>query len=261
MHSPTGLGKIKIMPEFTTFQWTALCFCALMTGISKTALPGIGILVVPVMANAFSDNVLLSTGLVLPMLAAADIFAVAYYHHHAQWKYILRVMPWAIAGIILASVLIKCGAINNGIMKPLIGIIVLAILAVRWLWQRKEQHNLPNSKIFAAVMGLMAGITTQTANAAGPIMVIYLLAMGLEKQGFIGTSAWYFLILNWFKIPFFFWEGRITASSVLPDLLVLPSIGLGAWLGIILLKNIPQRWFNIILQLLAAAAAVKLLVS
>jgi uncharacterized membrane protein YfcA len=108
-------------------------------------------------------------------------------------------------------------------------------------------------------MGFTAGLTTQLANAAGPVTTIYLLAMKLPKFEFIGTGAWYFLILNWLKMAIFTTEKRITLQTMAADISMLPLIAVGAIAGIFILKKVPQKWFNIIVQILAAAAALKLL--
>ena len=97
------------------------------------------------------------------------------------------------------------------------------------------------------------------ANAAGPIMVIYLLAMRLPKLEFVGTSAWFFFIINWLKVPFSVGLGLITPESVRLDLMMLPLIAAGSVAGILFLRRIPQKAFNGVVQILAAAAAIKLL--
>jgi uncharacterized protein len=243
---------------FNSSQWSVLCLCALMVGISRTALPGVGILVVPMLALLFPAKA--STGLLLPMLAFADLFAVAYYRRHAQWNHIFKLLPPALVGIVIGSVIIR--NIDNTQLKPIIGIIVLSMLVLNyWRNQRGGNAHIPTHFSFALTIGLFAGITTQLANAAGPIMAIYLLAMKLDKNQFIGTAALYFLILNWLKIPLFIWDGRITLESFKIDILIFPLIIVGAVLGVFILKRIPQKWFNIIVQLLVLAAAIKLATS
>ena len=246
-------------PDFSTTQWAVLGFCAVIVGITKTGLPGMGILNVPLLAMSFEAKA--STGLLLPMLAFADLFAVSYYHRHARWGHVLRLLPWALAGIAAGSGVVRY--INNEQLKPVIGLIVLVMLAANYWRNRSNGNNLkvPNHWAFAAGMGFFAGLTTQLANAAGPIMTIYLLAMHLPKHEFMGTGAWYFLILNWLKIPLFVWDGRITFESVKIDIMMLPLIVVGAVIGIFVLKRIPQKWFNIVVQLLALAAAIKLTAS
>jgi uncharacterized membrane protein YfcA len=249
---------INLLPQdYTSAQWLILCICAVCVGINKTGLPGMGIVVVPLMAAIFPAKS--STGLLLLLLAMADLFAVSYYHSHAKWNHIIKLLPPAIIGIAAGSVVVR--RISDFQLAPMIGVIVLVMLVLNYLRTRKQQDDFSVQQhwLFAVAMGFFAGLTTQLANAAGPVMIIYLLAAGLPKYEFIGTSAWFFLIINWLKIPVFITEGRITLESVSADIVMLPLIAVGAVAGIIILKKVPQKWFNIIMQILAAAAAIKLL--
>lgn len=242
--------------DFTGQQILIVAICAFLVGVSKTGVPGCGILNVPLIALAFGAKE--STGLLLPILCMADVFAVKYYHRHAEWKHIWRLLPWALGGIGIGCLVVEF--ISDKQLKPIIGFIVLIMLVLNyWRMHRAGgELKVPTHWAFAASMGLAAGLTTAMANAAGPIMVIYLLAMQLPKNEYMGTGAWYFLILNWLKVPLFIWGGRITMASVKLDILMLPLIALGAVAGIYILKKIPQKYFNLILQLLAVAAAIKL---
>ena len=226
-------------------------------GLNKTALPGMGIIVVPLMASFFPAGS--STGLLLVMLATGDLFAVGFYHRHANWRHILKLLPAALFGMAAGSVVIR--RITDSQLAPVIGVIVLVMLILNYLYQRKLQDDstLPHHWLFAVTMGFFAGITTQMANAAGPIMVIYLLAAKLPKFEFIGTGAWFFLIVNWLKVPIFISEGRITLESVTADIVMLPLIVAGAIAGLFILKNLHQKWFNLAMQILSASAAIKLL--
>jgi hypothetical protein len=151
--------------------------------------------------------------------------------------------------------------VTNEQLQPLIGVIVLAMLALHYgrtrLWG--EQAPIPTHPLFAGTLGFIAGVTTMMANAAGPVMVVYLLAMRLPKLAFIGTSAWFFFAVNWIKVPFSAHLSLITSASIKQDLLMLPLIALGSVAGIFFLQRIPQKAFNRLIQLLAAAAALKLL--
>ena len=237
-------------------QWAVLVIGAFAIGVSKTGLPGVGILVVPLMALAFPAKP--SVGLLLPILIFADIFAVGYYRHHGKWKHLAKLLPWAIVGIGVGYVVLS--KINSDMLKPVIGVIVLGMLAIRLRSILKsDPQKLPDHWTFAAMMGLLAGTTTMMANAAGPVMVLYLLSMHFPKQKFIGTAAWFFFIVNWIKVPLMGNLGMITAASLKMDLMVFPAVVAGAAAGIWLLKRIPQRLFNILALILAAAAAIKLL--
>ena len=148
------------------------------------------------------------------------------------------------------------------VMNLTIGIIVIALcifsVVKDIIW--KDKDTVPKHWAFAVACGLFAGITTQLANAAGPVMAIYLLAMRFDKKEYMGTAAWYFMILNWIKLPIFWSEGRITKASFLADMGMIPFLLLGAVLGIVLLKKLPQKVFEKAVLFLSGLAAIKLLI-
>ncbi len=243
--------------EINLFGWVVIAVSAVVVGMSKTGMPGLGILPVPMMAMAFSSRE--STGLLLGILILADLFAVTYHRRNAQWWHVLRLLPAALAGIVAGY--IGLGYINDQQLKPIIGGIVLVMLGLNY-WRIRaggEETPIPTQWWFAVALGFMAGVTTMMANAAGPVMIIYLLAMRLPKIEFVGTSAWFFFAVNWLKVPFSAHLNLVTAESVKLNLMMLPFIAAGALLGILLLKRIPQKAFTVIVQILAAAAAVRLL--
>jgi uncharacterized membrane protein YfcA len=197
------------------------------------------------------------------MLIFADIFAAGYYRRHAQWKHIIRLMPWTLLGIIAGY--FAMGKVSDTQLKPIIGAIVLAMLILKFIQDRRK--TLDDSKTisltaqwaFVVMLGFFAGLTTMMANAAGPIMIIYLLSTGLAKTEFVGTGAWFFFIVNWVKVPFNIKLSLITPDSLKLDATLFPLIVIGAVAGILILKHIPQKLFRIVVMILAAAAAIKLL--
>ena len=245
------------MFDLTFYQWLVSGLSAVMIGLAKTGLPGIGILAIPLMAWVLPARA--STGVVLPMLIFADFFAVGCYRRFAVWPKLVRLLPWAAVGVFLGY--LALGRVNDQQLKPIIGGIVLVMLALNfWRNYGKEDRPVPTWWWFAALFGLLAGVTTMMANAAGPVMAIYLLAMRLSKNEFIGTGAWYFLLVNCFKVPFSAHLGLINSQSFHFNLVLFPLVALGALAGMKLLKHIPEKVFNYLVQGLAALAAVNLLV-
>ena len=237
--------------------WAVVALCALMVGVTKTGIPGLGILVVPLMASVLPTRK--STGILLGILILADLFAIVYHRRNAKWRHVLRLLPAAFAGIVAGYFGLK--VVNDQQLKPIIGGIVLVMLGVNY-WRTKSKGTdapVPAQGWFAAGLCFMAGVTTMMANAAGPIMIIYLLAMRLPKIEFVGTGAWFFFVVNWLKVPFSANLELMTTESVKLDLMMVPFIAVGAVLGIFFLKRIPQKAFTAIVQILAAAAAIKLL--
>jgi uncharacterized membrane protein YfcA len=243
--------------DLNLLDWATVAVCATMIGISKTGIPGFGILVVPLMALVLPTKQ--STGILLGILILADIFAIIYHRRNARWHHVLRLLPPAIAGIVVGYFGLK--VVSDRQLKPIIGAIVLFMLALNYWWTTSKDKNVPFQSPWplAVWFGFMAGITTMMANAAGPVMIIYLLAMRLPKTEFVGTAAWFFFVVNWLKVPFSANLDLMTIESVKLDLMTLPFIAAGAITGIFFLKRIPQKAFTVVVQILTIAAAVKLI--
>lgn len=249
---------LDVISSLSAMQLTVLIIGAVLIGINKTAIPGLGVLPVVMLTMTFETR--MSTGLQLGMLAMADVIAVIYYRRSADWKIVLRLLPWALVGLGIGSVLLNFVIPPGGnVMRRVIGAVVLALMVLSFIRKRLDPDKIPSGKGVAAFFGMLMGTTTQLANAAGPISSIYFLAMKLPKDKYLGCCAWYFLILNWIKLPIFVMEGRITWNSFQLDLCMLPFLVLGGALGIFLLKKLPQAIFEAVIQVLVVVAAVKLL--
>lgn len=240
--------------DFSFWTWITTIFSAVLIGMGKTGLSGTGMLVVPVMAAVFGGKP--STGIVLPMLCIADLFAVIYYHRHANWKYILKLMPWTIIG--LASALLLGSDIPDNTFKLLIGIsILISLIIMVWQDYFKKSDEVPSGIWFSALFGFGAGFSTMIGNAAGPLMAIYLLSFRLPKNDYIGTGAWFFLIINYLKLPLqiVFWK-NINFSTLTFNLAMVPAIAIGAYLGFKLVKVFPEKAYRIFILISTAVSAI-----
>ena len=227
----------------------------MLIGMSKVGVPGVSLIVIPALAMIFGGKP--STGLLLPMLMLADIFGVTYYHRHADWKNLIRMFPWAFGGLFIG---VWIGDIVNEYwFKKIISVLVFLSLGLM-LRKKKESLNYPNRWWYAPLMGILGGFATMMGNVAGPVFAIYLLAMDLPKSRFIGTTAWFFLIINFTKFPLqmFVWN-NIKVDYILINLLLLPAIGIGAYLGILLVKRIPEQSYRTFVILITGISAFLLL--
>ncbi len=239
-------------------QLAVLIVSAVLIGINKTGMPGIGVLPVIMLSIFFPAKY--STGLQLIMLCMADCMAMIYYRRKGNFKLILKLLPCALVGLGIGSLTLHCLGDNEGVLKTAIAVIILALALLNLYRQYyMKSEALPKSFLFAAIVGMLAGITTQIANAAGPVMAIYLLALRLPKEEYMGTSVWYFFILNFIKLPIFVLEGRISCQAFLTDLWMLPFILIGAILGVVFVRKAPQKIFNIIIEILVIISGSKLL--
>lgn len=239
-------------------QLLILIISAVLIGINKTGMPGIGVLPVIMLSIFFPAKY--STGLQLIMLCMADCMAMMYYRKRGNMKLVLKLLPCALIGLGLGSLTLRFLGDNDGIFKIIIAVIILSLSALNYYRQHYlKVEALPKSFLFAAIVGVLAGFTTQIANAAGPVMAIYLLALRLPKDEYMGTSVWYFFILNFIKLPIFILEGRITYQAFRTDLSMLPFIFLGAFLGIVFIRKAPQKLFNYVIEILVVISGTKLL--
>lgn len=244
--------------EFSILQWILLAVCAMLIGMSKVGVPGVSMLVVPTLALIFGGKA--STGILLPMLMMADFFGVGYYHRHAEWKYLWKLLPWAFVGIGIA--LWVGEVVNDTWFKNIIAILVfLCIGLMLWRDRKKGQNLFPDTWWFSALMGVLGGFATMIGNVAGPIFAIYLLAMHLPKNSFIGTGAWFFLIVNFSKFPLhiFVWK-TINWNTLTLDLMLLPAIAIGAFAGIKLVQKISDKLYRTAVIIVTALSAFLLLI-
>lgn len=241
--------------SFEGWEWAVLVGGAFFVGVSKTGIAGLGMLFVVLFAQVLPAKQ--ATGLVLPLLCFGDLIAVASYRQHTQWKFLWRLFPWTAAGVVIGY--FALGRIGNREAQVMIGVIVLALLGLHLARRKKHVGEGEHGWWFAPTIGVLAGFTTLVANAAGPLMAIYLLAMRLPKMEFVGTGAVFFMLLNLFKVPFMVNLGLITRESFALNLWLAPAVFLGAWLGRKLLVKIDQRLFENLALGLSAVAGVKLL--
>jgi uncharacterized membrane protein YfcA len=230
---------------------------ALFIGMAKTGVHGTGILAVPLLATVFGGQ--RSSGILLPILILGDIVGVIYYHRHASWKHLKLLFPWAAVGVILGTIV--GSNIDDHVFKIIMGtVILISVFIMIWIEQGGHQDRVPTNKLFANGMGIVGGFTSMVGNLAGSVMGIYLLSTRLPKNAYIGTAAWFFIVVNCFKFPFhvFVWK-TISVNTVLFDLLTLPVILLGAYLGVVIIRNFSEknfRWFIIVMTLVAAIGMI-----
>lgn len=238
---------------------------AFVIGLSKTGLPGGALIAVPLLATVFEGRLI--AGGTLPILLVADLFAVAWYHAHARADVLRALAPGIGAGYVAGIAFFVGVGDAPAVIARTVGVIVLGIvlLQVHRMWRGASAA--PATARTAAGHGATAGFTTFVANAAGPVINAYLLRRDLPKHEMVGTSAWLYFIVNISKIPLYLalaaWSSGgpfFTAESLLFDLAVVPAIVAGVFAGRALFHRIPQRTFTIMVLVLSAAGALKLVI-
>ncbi len=243
--------------QLTYGKWILAGLAAMGIGVSKSGLPGVSLLHVVIMASLFDSRA--STGVILPMLVIGDIAAVAMFRRHARVQLLVRTLPAGAVGVIVGwSIMALFPLWQSGLT---IGAIVLGLASLQFLrdWRPTLFEQVPQSTLFGVAVGLLAGATTMIANAAGPVMGLYLLMVGLPKREFVGTSAWFFLLINLFKVPFSWQLGLINSSSLMFNVVLSPLIVGGLFFGREVVSRLPQRAFDTLVLGFAVVGALKLM--
>ncbi|HEY4247873.1 MAG TPA: sulfite exporter TauE/SafE family protein [Lacunisphaera sp.] len=244
--------------SFEPWQWVLLVAGGVMAGFSKTGIPGSSILFVAIFPNLMPAKQ--ATGVVLPMLVFADLFAYVIYRKNLEWKRVGLLLPWTLVGILVGWLVL--GHVNDRQTTKIVGGILAAMLIMNF-WRRRGKVDEAMTHMpvwFGPLMGTFAGFTTIVANAAGPVMSLYLLAMRLPKLAFMGTGAAFFLLINWIKVPFVVQLGLITPESLKLDLYLFPAVAFGALIGRPVIERINQARFESGVLFLTALAVAKMLV-
>ncbi len=234
-------------------DWICIIGSAFVLGLSKSGIKGISIIIVALMVLVFGARA--STGILLPMLLVGDVFAVIYYNRHAQWKYLIRLLPFMMLGVVLGTWVGE--SLSEEVFRRSMAIVIFISVAVMFWWDQRKSKHVPQHIAFAGVMGLTAGFTTMVGNLAGSFANIFFLAMRLPKNAFIGTTAWLFLIINLFKVPFhvFSW-GTITWETLKVDAVLVLPILLGLYTGIKILKKVNDALFRRFILIMTGLGAI-----
>lgn len=248
------------MPVLSPAHWLLAALAAVLVGAAKTGVPGLGVLAVPLMMWAVDGGLpgkAPGPGALLPLLCVADVVAVVWYRRQAAANRLWHLAPWVILGLVAGAWIMHRA--SPGLLRGLVGGIVLAMVLLHF-WRRRHGAVAVGHGIAAhGGFGFTAGVATMVANAAGPVMSLYLLSMALPKAEFIGTGAWFFLVINLLKVPWYGWDGLITPASLALDLVLAPVVLAGCLGGRRILDRLPQRGFELTVLALAALAAGALL--
>ncbi len=232
-------------------------FGALCIGLSKSGLAGTATLNVVIMAKIFGAKP--SVGIVLPMLIVADFMGFLINRKGGSWKQILPMVPAAVVGVIIGWFMLD--HVDNSTARIVIGWLILSLLAFNVVLNRRREQllELTRHRTFTWGMGFVSGVSTMLANAAGPVMTVYLLAQRLEKKEHLGVFCRFFLFINLFKLPYSGSLGLVTGPSLMTNVVLLPGVIAGILLGWQILKRIQQNAFENVLAWLTAFAAVWLI--
>ena len=249
------------MQALELWQYSVIALGAAFVGFGKGGLPGVGNLTVVLLALVLPAK--MSVGVLLPILISADIMAVAIYRRHAEWRYIFRLLPWMLVGIVIGYFVFS--HVNDAHMRLMIGVILLSMTGVHFFrkWGRRNhggEDQLPHHPLFIATTGIIGGFATMVANAAGPVAALYFIASGLPKYAYIGTSAWLFLLVNCIKVPFMIDLGIMDVDSLRFSAGFMPYAIGAALIAPLIVKRINQKVFEVLIWVFVVIGGLKLII-
>jgi uncharacterized membrane protein YfcA len=215
---------------------------ALFIGMAKTGIPGISLPGILLMTFAFPGQERFSTGAVLPVLIAGDLFAVSLYRKKIQWQIIGKLLIPTMVGIAVGAWMLAETSDKNfqAILALIVLVLVLFDLARKWYHWDSVGRNV----FFGAGLGGATGFTTMYANAGGPPMYVYMAAQNLDKEQYMATWVWLFCIVNLAKLPISCGLGMINMTTLgFVALNLLPGLLVGVFLGRRLFLWIPEKYF------------------
>ncbi|MGO2311998.1 sulfite exporter TauE/SafE family protein [Brachybacterium tyrofermentans] len=277
-----------LIPSLSAATWALVLVGALVVGLSKTAMPGGGTIAVGLFALALPAKE--STAALLLLLMVGDATALWVYRREPDVRTLVRLIPSVLVGIVLGTVFFA--TVGGDTVRTTIGVILLVLIAVT-VWRRRSARvkksastastgssasaaadgdatargtspgpapSGPGVALSRAGYGVLGGFTTMVANAGGPVMSMYFYAMRMPVLTFLGTSAWFFAIVNVIKLPFSAGLGLITRDTLVMDLMLVPLVLIGAYCGAKIARRIPQGVFEKLILVLTVVSALALLV-
>ncbi|GAA6526067.1 sulfite exporter TauE/SafE family protein [Intrasporangium sp. DVR] len=239
----------------TGVDFLLLGTAALIIGFSKTAVGGLASIAIAIFAAVLPTRE--STAAILLLLIVGDVVAVWHYRGDADLDLLRRLIPAVVPGLVLGAVFLAW--VDNTTLRRSIGVLLLAmaLLQLFLVWRSPDTSTVAESHPLALATGIASGFVTMTANSAGAVMTLYLVAQGVEKRRFLGTGALFFFGVNLCKVPFSAGLGLVGAETLWRTALLAPLVLVGTWVGLHAARRLSQARFD---QAVLAATVVSALV-
>ena len=274
-----------MLPTLTAITWILLMVVASLCGIAKTALPGAATIAVALCTAVMPAKE--STGAILLMLMTGDLLAVWSYRRDADIHMLRRLVPAVLTGVGAGALFLHLA--SNDSTRRLIGVILLLLVAITLTQRRSTSRRAPDGasaaqapsppaptletqeatttlatsttsgRLARLVYGSLAGFTTMVANAGGPVTSMYFLACRYPVKALLGTTAWFFFLVNLVKLPFSISAGLVNTTTMSLTAICAPVVIVSALAGRRLAEHMDQRVFEPVIVALTIISALPLL--
>lgn len=221
----------------------------ILMGLAKGGFAGIGVMAVPLMALTVSP--VLAASITLPILIVQDAVSVWAFRHAWDRGILTLMLPAAAVGIGLGWAL--AALVTPAAVELAVGLISVVFATQRLIQSRQAVEPKPPEKWpwRGVLAGMAAGFTSQVAHAGGPPFQLYVLPRQLPRDTFIGTSAIFFAVVNWMKVPAYWALGQFTSQAMTTAAVLLPLAVASTYAGVWLVRRVPaDRFYRVIYSLL-----------
>ena len=235
-----------------------LILASLFVGIGKGGIAGAGSVLVPLIAILLGGKD--SIGFLLPLSLVASFIAAMKFREDINWMAMLKILPWAIIGILLAVYLGNLA--NEHEFFILLSAVILIGCAIIVIQHYTRRSTFTASHTFWVIFfGILAGFSSMIGNAVGPLISTLFILQRFPKKQFVSTYVWFCFFTDFFKVPFhiFIWKS-ITADSIILNLYMTPAMLIGVFLGFWLVKVLPENAYKNVILTLSCVTALLLLV-
>jgi uncharacterized membrane protein YfcA len=244
------------MPQDLTFYLLAIP-AVLLIGLAKGGFSGMGALGLPLLALAMEP--VQAAAILLPILIAQDVVGVAAFRKTWDKRILAIMLPGSVIGVVLGWWF--AASVPSNVIMAAVGAISLLFGLYR-LWVERGGRIAASSNSPAwigALFGVATGFTSQIAHAGGPPFQMWVMPRRLPRDILVGTTAIFFAVLNWIKVPAYVALGQFTWPNARITLILLPFALIGSLAGVILVRKVAMDRFYTIIYLLMVAAGAKLL--
>ncbi|MDB5441618.1 MAG: hypothetical protein JWM33_4045 [Caulobacteraceae bacterium] len=222
-------------PHFYAFAIPAV----VVLGLAKGGFAGLGNLATPLLALAIGP--VKAAAILLPLMIVQDAAGVWAFRRQFDAGILKLMLPASALGIFLGFALARF--VSTHAVELAVGLVSI-LFATRQLWiEFHGIENRPGGPIFGAACGVFAGFTSQIAHAGGPPFQMYVMPKKLPYDVFVGTTAIFFAVTNWLKVPAYVALGQFTRETGLIDLALLPIAVISTLLGVLLVRRVSGKAF------------------
>ena len=235
--------------------WALAILAAVLVGLSKGGLPVVGMLAVPLMALVMSP--VMAAGLLLPIYVISDMFGLWAYRHAFNKRVLAITLPGLTIGVGIGWA--TASVVSEAWVTLLVGVIGAAFAANLLIRRGRVVDAKPANIAPGMFWGALAGFTSFVSHAGAPPYQVYVLPLKLEKAVFAGTATIAFAFVNAIKLIPYYMLGQLSISSLeMAAILAIPA-SLAVFVGVRLVKIIPEKLFFQLISWTLLAISIKLI--